>query len=1058
MKERILLIGSGPIIIGQGAEFDYSGSQACKVLKEEGIHTILVNNNPATIMTDREMADSVYLEPIRLEYLEKIIIKEKPTAIIPGIGGQTGLNAAVDLYDSGMLEKYNIKVLGTTIEGIKKSEDREAFKKAMEKIDIPVLESYAVTNYKEAIACLDHLTLPVVVRPAYTLGGTGGGICHTMEEFEAISKRGISLSPVGQVLIEKSLMGWKEIEYELMRDYKGNAITVCNMENIDPLGVHTGDSIVVAPSQTLSDKEYQMLRKAAIKIAGELEIVGGCNVQYALDPESFQFYVIEVNPRVSRSSALASKATGYPIAKVSTKIALGYALDEIENDITKNTKACFEPALDYCVVKFPKWAFDKFPEGDNSLGTTMKATGEVMAIGNNFESAFLKAVRSLEINQYSLIFEPIAKLTMNDLFDCIKLPKSDRIFYVAELLRREASPVSINVQTGIDLFFLNKIKRIVEKENKVKKSVLSSLRYDEMLEMKKIGLSDAFLSRYLLDHPDEMVVRKYRQAMGINATYKMVDTCSGEFEALTPYYYSTYDVYDENIRTDRKKVIVVGSGPIKIGQGVEFDYCSVHGILALKSKGYEGIIINNNPETVSTDFDVSDKLYFEPITTEDVLNIVEFEKPDGVIVQYGGQTSLKLAEVLQDHILGTNYRKIDESEDRALFYKCLDERGIKHPEGMVAKSSEEAAEIAQKYDFPVLVRPSYVIGGLGMKIIDNEKYLKKYVQELIDLGNDHVLVDDYKNGQEIEVDAICDGSSVLIPGIMEHLERAGVHSGDSISIYPPPSLSESMKQRLYNVTCDLSAALEVKGLMNIQFIILEDEIYVIEVNLRASRTVPFLSKITGVPMIKLSTGIMLGESFESQGYSTGIHPEKTLYAVKLPVFSNDKLVGIDIALGPNMKSTGEIMSIESSAEKALLKGFIALGNSIKPGGNIVYCFDHVNEAIGEISEIINGFHTAGYKLTTDEATVALCKENNIELPCDDIKHNLIEVINEVDVKCIITNLSGELGMKTFALRRYATEKKIPCVNAYDTYKAFVKLINSHMDADALEVYDIVDIK
>jgi len=1055
--KRILVIGSGPIVIGQGAEFDYSGSQACKVLKEEGLYTILVNNNPATIMTDRDMADAVYLEPIKLPFLKKIIEKERPDAIIPGIGGQTGLNAAVSLYDSGVLEEYGIEVLGTSIEGIKRSEDRDAFKKAMEKIDIPVLESYSVTNYKDALETLDHLNLPVVVRPAYTLGGTGGGICNTMEEFETITKRGISLSPVNQVLIEKSLMGWKEIEYELMRDGSGNCITICNMENLDPLGVHTGDSIVVAPSQTLSDKEYQMLRKAAIDIAAELGIVGGCNVQYALDPESFQFYVIEVNPRVSRSSALASKATGYPIAKVSTKIALGYDLDQIENDVTKNTYACYEPSLDYCVIKFPKWAFDKFPEGDNSLGTTMKATGEVMAIGNNFEAAFLKAIRSLELNQYSLMFEPLMKLTLTELFDHIKFPKSDRIFYVAELLRREVTPIGINARTGIDLFFLHKLKNIVMLENFVRKSVLNYIPKSKMMQMKRMGMSDAFLAKHLLDHPTELEVRAYRKEMGIVATYKMVDTCSGEFEALTPYYYSTYDPYDENVRTDRKKVVVIGSGPIKIGQGVEFDYCSVHGIMALKAKGYEGIIINNNPETVSTDFDVSDKLYFEPITLEDVLNVMEYEQPEGIIVQYAGNTGLKLADAMKEHVLGTDYDQIDASENRERFYSLLDSVGIKHPEGTTVTGPEKALEIAEVYGYPVLVRPSYVIGGMGMKIVETKETLASYVKELIDLGNEDVLVDNYLNGKEIEVDAICNVSEVLIPGIMEHLERAGVHSGDSISIYPPPALNATVKQRIFEITKKMSEIFEVKGLMNIQLIIQNDEIYIIEVNLRASRTVPFLSKITGVPMIKLSTGVMLGETIAEQGYEAGLYPEKSLFAVKLPVFSNDKLVGIDIALGPNMKSTGEIMCIESTVDRALLKGFISLGNSIERTGKVICHLDYLDDQLYEVENIMAGFRKAGLETVADEATMAFCKKHNVKLSVDTVTTNLIEVINEGDVKFVVTNLSGEAGMKSFGIRRYATEKKIPCVNAYDTYQCFVDILNKPVVTEPLDVFDICKI-
>lgn len=1053
-KRRVLIIGSGPIVIGQGAEFDYSGSQACKVLKEEGHYTVLVNNNPATIMTDHEMADAVYLEPAQVEFIEKIIIKERPNAIIPGIGGQTGLNVAVNLHDQGLLEKYGIEVLGTTIEGIKKSEDRDLFKKAMEKIGVPVLQSYAVTTYQEALECLDHLELPVVARPAYTLGGTGGGICHTMKEFEEIVKRGLALSPVSQVLIEKSLMGWKEIEYELMRDGSGNCITVCNMENIDPLGVHTGDSIVVAPSQTLSDKEYQMLRKAAIDIANELEIVGGCNVQYALDPKSFQFYVIEVNPRVSRSSALASKATGYPIAKVSTKIALGYDMDEIVNDITQKTKACHEPALDYCVVKFPKWAFDKFPEGDKSLGTTMKATGEVMAIGNNFEAAFLKAIRSLELNQYSLIFEPLRNMVLEELFEEIAKPKSDRIFYVGELLRREVSIASIHAKTEIDLFFLHKLKKIIEFEKMVKKSTLDSIDKDQFYEMKRIGISDAFLSKHLLGTPDEITIREKRKQLGIMPTYKMVDTCSGEFEALTPYYYSTYDTFDENVRTDKKKVIVIGSGPIKIGQGVEFDYCSVHGIKALKQQGYEGIIINNNPETVSTDFDVSDKLYFEPITVEDVLNIVDFEKPDGVIVQYGGQTGLKLAEVLKDLIIGTTYENTEASENREDFYALLDEVEIAHPEGLTADTVGAAMQIAEGYGYPVLVRPSYVIGGLGMKIIDDAQELKEYAAMLFALGNDHLLVDRYIRGMEIEIDAICDGEDILIPGIMEHLERAGIHSGDSISIYPSKALTPALKKELLKLTQKLSKTFDVKGLMNIQLVEKDGIFYCIEINLRASRTVPFLSKITGVPMIALATGVMLGKSLKEMAYGLGLYPEQPLYAVKIPVFSNDKLVGVDVELGPNMKSTGEMMCIESTVDKALAKGFMAIGNSFNHHGKVVCIIDALDSKTEEALEIMNQFKTIGYELVTDEETASLVAQSGAEVEFDTVMKSVYTVFDDSKVDFVVTNLSGGEAKKSFGVRRFATEKKIPCVTAYDTYLTFVDILSKPEVFSSLEVFDI----
>lgn len=928
--KKVLVIGSGPIVIGQAAEFDYSGTQACQTLREEGIETVLINSNPATIMTDKEIADKVYIEPLTLEFVEKVIIKEKPDSLIAGMGGQTGLNLAVELHDSGILKKYNIKVIGTSIKSIKDGEDRESFKKIMEDINQPLVQSEIVTTMEDGIKFASQIGYPVVVRPAYTLGGAGGGIAEDKDELEEILASGLQLSRVGQVLLEKSIKGWKEIEYEVMRDSKGNCITVCNMENIDPVGVHTGDSIVVAPSQTLTDVEYQMLRKASIDIINTIRIEGGCNVQLAINPESFDYIVIEINPRVSRSSALASKATGYPIAKVATKIAIGYALDEIENAVTKKTKACFEPTLDYCVVKIPKWPFDKFRRAKKTLGTKMMATGEVMAIGNNFESAFLKAIRSLEIGQYSLEHKASSKRSIEELKRRVQIPDDERIFDLAEMIRRNYKLDMICKITGMDKFFVNKINNIVDEEEKLKKSKLEDINKDWMRKLKMKGFSDKAIADFTNSSPKD--VCNLRKLYKIEAVYKMVDTCAGEFDAVSPYYYSTYDEHDEVEVSDKKKVIVIGSGPIRIGQGIEFDYCSVHSILALKKQNIETIIVNNNPETVSTDFDTADKLYFEPLTEEDVLNIIQKEKPYGVILQFGGQTAIKLAKFLDDmnvNVLGTKPEQIDEAEDREKFDEIMEKLKINRPKGKAVWSVDEGIEEASNLGYPLLVRPSYVLGGQGMEITHNEKELKGYLEDSFDRDpKNPVLIDMYLTGKEIEVDAICDGNEILIPGIMEHLERAGVHSGDSISIYPSQNISDDIKKQIALKTKEIAKELKIIGMINIQYIEFKGELYIIEVNPRSSRTVPYISKVAGVPMIELATRAMLGEKIKDMGFGTGIYKESKKISVKVPVFSTQKLPDVEVSLGPEMRSTGEVLGIGETFVEALYKGLIAAGINI----------------------------------------------------------------------------------------------------------------------------------
>ena len=887
--KKVLVIGSGPIVIGQAAEFDYSGTQACQAIKDEGIDVVLVNSNPATIMTDRGMATNTYIEPLTAEYVEKIIQKERPDSIIAGMGGQTGLNLACELYDKGVFEKYNMKVIGTSIPSIKEGEDRDSFKRLMERTNQPIAPSEIVTDVESGLAFAKKIGYPVIVRPAYTLGGTGGGIAEDPEQLETILSQGLHLSRVGQVLLEKSIKGWKEIEFEVMRDGAGNCITVCSMENIDPVGVHTGDSIVVAPALTLADKEYQMLRKAAIDIINSIEIKGGCNVQFALDPESFNYAVIEINPRVSRSSALASKATGYPIAKIAAKIALGYNLDEIKNAVTGKTYACFEPAIDYVVTKIPKWPFDKFFGAKRNLGTKMMATGEIMAIGNTLESSLLKGIRSLEIKQYTLERKSSKKRTTVELKQRVIVPDDERLFDLAELIRRNYNMEKLAEITGMDPFFLQKIKNIVDAEEELKQYKLADLNYDILKKYKKMGFSDKGISELIGCDADE--VYNLRKSLGIIPVYKMVDTCAGEFEAVSPYYYSTYDKTTESFPSDKKKVIVIGSGPIRIGQGIEFDYCSVHSVLSLEKAGIETIIINNNPETVSTDFDTSDKLYFEPLTEEDVYNIIELEKPDGVILQFGGQTAIKLANFLDSMhvpVLGTQPKYIDEAEDREKFDEMLEKLNIKRPKGKAVWSVKEGIEEANKLEYPLLVRPSYVLGGQGMEITRNEIDLVRYLTDaFIKDTKNPVLIDRYLGGRELEVDAICDGTDVLIPGIMEHLERAGVHSGDSISIYPPQNVPQHIIDKIVDVTYRIALELKVIGMINIQFIEFRDELYIIEVNPRSSRTVPYITKVTNVPVIDIATNIMLGKTLKEMGYSTGIAPQTNTVAIKVPVFSTE---------------------------------------------------------------------------------------------------------------------------------------------------------------------------
>ena len=1061
--KKTLVLGSGPIIIGQAAEFDYSGTQACQALKEEGIEVVLINSNPATIMTDEEVADKIYIEPLTIEFIEKIIEKERPDSILAGMGGQTGLNLAVELHDAGILDKYNVKVLGTSIESIKKGEDRDLFREVMKEINQPVVVSDIVTNLEDGLAFANKIGYPVVVRPAYTLGGTGGGIAETKEELTEILSQGLQLSPVSQVLLEKSIKGWKEIEYEVMRDGNGNCITVCNMENIDPVGVHTGDSIVVAPSQTLSDKEYQMLRKASIDIINAIEVKGGCNVQIALNPHSLEYAIIEINPRVSRSSALASKATGYPIAKVAAKIALGYTLDEIQNAVTKKTYACFEPTLDYVVVKIPKWPFDKFKQANRKLGTKMMATGEIMSIGSNFEAAILKGIRSLEIGKYSLVHKASESRSIEQLKARVVVPDDERLFDLAEMIRRGYKIEMIEQITGVDKWFINKFKWIVEQEEKLRGMHIEDLSKDYLLELKKKGFSDKGIADLMKISPEK--VYELRNLYNITPSYKMVDTCGGEFDALSPYYYSTYEEYDEVVVSDKKKVIVLGSGPIRIGQGIEFDYCSVHCVKSLRAQGIETIIINNNPETVSTDFDTSDKLYFEPLTEEEVLNIIEKENPDGVILQFGGQTAIKLAKFLDEKkikILGTSCKDIDEAEDREKFDELLEKLDINRPKGKAIWSVNEGIEEAKKLGYPVLVRPSYVLGGQGMEITYDENKLTQYLTDafLRDSKNP-VLIDKYLTGREIEVDAICDGEDILIPGIMEHLERAGVHSGDSITMYPSQNISDEIKAKILDYTKKIALELNVLGMVNIQFIEFHGELYIIEVNPRASRTVPYISKVSKVPIIDLATKCMLGAKLKDLGYGTGVYKEPKLISVKVPVFSMSKLARVDVSLGPEMKSTGEVLGVGETLEEALYKGFLAAGKKMSNKRGVVLATIN-NYDKDEFMEIAKDMNELGYTFVATEGTAKVLIENGIDAEIvnrvEEARPNILDVIRNKQVDIVInTPTKGNDSTRDgFKIRRTATEFSTEVMTSLDTLKALVEVKKKEINREKLAVYNIAD--
>ncbi|SDG64982.1 carbamoyl-phosphate synthase large subunit [Selenomonas sp. WCT3] len=1035
--KKVMVVGSGPIIIGQAAEFDYAGSQACRSLKEEGLEVVLVNSNPATIMTDSHIADRVYIEPLTPEFLEEIISKERPDGLLATLGGQAGLNLAVQLAERGVLEKYGVELLGTPLEAIEKAEDREMFKETMQKLGEPIPESTIVEDVPSAVEFANEIGYPVIVRPAYTMGGTGGGIAENEEELIDIVIKGLNYSMIGQVLIERSVAGWKEIEYEVMRDGNDNCITVCNMENFDPVGVHTGDSIVVAPSQTLTDHEYQMLRSASLRIIRELGIEGGCNAQYALDPNSNKYYVIEVNPRVSRSSALASKATGYPIAKVSAKIAIGYTLDEITNAVTQKTKACFEPALDYCVVKFPRWPFDKFVYADRTLGTQMKATGEVMSIDRHFEGAILKAVRSLEIGVHRLHMDKM------DAWDDERVKKNlarindERIFVIAEALRRGIATVDeIHAITKIDKWFIHKIKNITDVETTLKSEPLTP---KHMLAAKNVGLADVSIAEITGKSVDE--IRTTRKSMGILPAYKMVDTCAAEFEAATPYYYSTFRAEQDEVQTSNaRKVIVLGSGPIRIGQGVEFDYCSVHSVWALREMGIEAIIINNNPETVSTDFDISDRLYFEPLTTEDVLNIIDKEKPEGVIVQFGGQTAINLAASLQKagvKVFGTSVDDIDRAEDRERFDEVLTQTQIPRPQGISVTNLEDAITGAANIGYPVMVRPSYVLGGRAMEIVYNEDELRDYMSRAVKVTPDHpVLVDRYMQGTEVEVDGISDGVDVVIPGIMEHVERAGVHSGDSIAVYPPQTLPSKVIYTIIDYTKRLAVALHVKGLLNIQFVVADGEVYIIEVNPRSSRTVPFLSKVTDVKMVNLATRIAMGSTLKELGYKSGLVPPKPYVAVKAPVFSFAKMTDVDIALGPEMKSTGEVMGIDYHYARALYKAIIGSGTNVPTKGCVLFTVADKDKE--EMKQLAKAFSELDFQIAATEGTAKTIQSMGIDVEIVGKVHerssDIIERIKSGKINMVINTLTqGKHSLKDgFKIRRATVEHDIACLTSLDT--------------------------
>lgn len=1050
--KKVLVIGSGPIVIGQAAEFDYAGTQGCLALREEGVEVVLINSNPATIMTDKDIADEVYIEPLTAEFVKNVIKKERPDSLLPTLGGQAGLNLAMEFFEEGFLKKENVRLIGTTPLTIKKAEDRDTFKQTMEKIGEPIAASKVVENVKDGVEYAKTLGYPVVLRPAYTLGGSGGGIVYNEEELIETLENGLRLSRVGQVLVERCIAGWKEIEYEVMRDGIGNVITVCNMENIDPVGVHTGDSIVVAPSQTLGDKEYQMLRSSALNIITELNITGGCNVQYALNPDSFEYCVIEVNPRVSRSSALASKATGYPIAKVAAKIALGYTLDEIKNAVTKKTYAAFEPMLDYVVLKMPRLPFDKFISAKRELGTQMKATGEVMSICNNFEGGLMKAIRSLEQHVNSLLDYDYSKLDTESLKSELQRVDDRRIWVIAEAIRKGISFEEIHKITKIDIWFISKIANIVKTENRLSSEILD----EELLkEAKRLEFSDSLIAK--LSNKSEEEIKTLRHRLDIRAVYKMVDTCAGEFKAQTPYFYSCYGGSNEAKRSYRKKVLVLGSGPIRIGQGIEFDFCSVHSTWEFKRLGYETVIINNNPETVSTDFDIADKLYFEPLTPEDVESIVDIEKPDGAVVQFGGQTAIKLTQSLIKMgvpILGTDAKDVDAAEDRELFDKILEECEIPRPRGETVYKAKEAKEAANRLGYPVLVRPSYVLGGQGMQIATNDNDIDGFMEIINRIAQEHpILVDKYILGKEIEVDAVCDGKDILIPGIMEHIERAGVHSGDSISVYPVQSLSDTVKSKIVEYTKRLAKALHIKGMINIQFIADGEDVYVIEVNPRSSRTVPYISKVTGVPIISLATRAICGESIKDMGFGTGILREPDLVAVKMPVFSFEKIKGADISLGPEMKSTGECLGIGKNFKEALYKAFVGAGIRLPKHKKMIITVRDSEKR--KVIDIAKRFQALGYIIYSTKGTAKVLNDNGVNAivirKLEEEGPNILDLIlsHEIDI-VIDVPMRGIAGSKDgFIIRRNAIETGVNVLTSTDTAKALVSSLENEKDEISL---------
>lgn len=1058
--KKVMVLGSGPIVIGQAAEFDYAGTQACRSLKEEGIEVVLVNSNPATIMTDKDIADKVYIEPLNVAVVKKIIKEEKPDSILPTLGGQAGLNLAMELEESGFLKENNVKLIGTTALTIKKAEDRLEFKNTMEKLKEPVAASTIVEDVEAAVEFAKEIGYPIVVRPAYTLGGSGGGIAEDETSLRLICENGLRLSRVGQCLIERSIAGWKEIEYEVMRDSRGNCITVCNMENLDPVGVHTGDSIVVAPSQTLSDKEHQMLRTSALNIIDELGITGGCNVQYALNPETFEYCVIEVNPRVSRSSALASKATGYPIAKVAAKIALGYTLDEIKNAVTGRTFASFEPALDYVVVKIPRLPFDKFITAKRTLTTQMKATGEVMSICTNFEGALMKAIRSLEQHVDSLIVNYYEGFTDEDIKDELLKVDDRRIFLIAEAIRRGITPEYIYKVTKIDEWFIDKIDRLVKCELRLKNEELTR---ELLFDAKRMEFPDKVIAKLTGKTEKEIYERRIKE--NIVAGFKMVDTCAAEFEAVTPYYYSCFDGENENTAvTDKKKVLVLGSGPIRIGQGIEFDFCSVHCVWAFANAGYETIIINNNPETVSTDFDIADKLYFEPLTPEDVRNVVELEKPYGAVVQFGGQTAIGLTKALMEmgvKILGTSAEDVDAAEDRELFDNILNETGIPRASGGTVFTAEEAVEVANRLGYPVLVRPSYVLGGAGMRIAISDSDIREYINIINRNVQEHpILVDKYLMGEELEVDAVCDGEDILIPGIMQHIERAGIHSGDSISVYPSQNISEELIKRIEDYTRKLAKSLHVIGLVNIQFIIYENEVYVIEVNPRSSRTVPYISKVTGIPIVELAAKVIMGKKIRELGFEPGLQKEAPFVAVKMPVFSFEKLRGAEISLGPEMKSTGECLGIARTFDEALFKAFLGAGIDLPVHKKMIITV--CDEDKKEIVPIAAGFNKLGYEIYATRGTAEVLKNNGVEVTqvnkLEQAAPTLMDLLLAHNIDLVIDTPSKGAGRSKdgFLIRRVAIETGVSVITALDTATALLRsLTNSHKEE--LEMIDIAKV-